>query len=331
MNSLRHIRVLRYIEEVASSGSARQAADRLHITPSALLRRIQDVEFDLGTPIFERSSTGVRLTAAGQILVDWIRDQQAGLRRVFSQIDELMGLRRGEVRIACCQSVAGSLLVPLISGFKAQFPLIVFLVTVLERPEALRALRADEVDLALIFGTNPPAEFDEIASIGQRVVVVMAADHPLAARVAVTLRDCADFGIVLPSSGSHVRNIVDAAAERAGIDLDAGLESNSLAVLGGIVRTSRAITFDMAIAAEAWAQIPDIVVRSLVEPSIAPDRLVLVRHKGRVLPAAADAFALRICDAISMPDAVLADEPLGDTAAHASGRGRKALAVVSSR
>src|ERR1700761_6675384 len=129
MNSLRHIRVLRYIEEVARSGSARQAAERLHITPSALLRRIQDVEFDLGTPIFERSSTGVRLTAAGQILVDWIRDQQAGLRRVFCQIDELTELRRGEVRIACCQSAAGSLLVPLITSFKAQFPLVMFHVT----------------------------------------------------------------------------------------------------------------------------------------------------------------------------------------------------------
>ena len=56
---MRHMRVWSYVDEAARLGSLRKAAEKLSITPSALQRRIQDVEEDLGTPIFERSAHGV--------------------------------------------------------------------------------------------------------------------------------------------------------------------------------------------------------------------------------------------------------------------------------
>ena len=62
---MRHMRIWRYIDETARCGSLRRAAERLNITPSALQRRIQDVEEDLGTLLFERRPSGVALTAAG--------------------------------------------------------------------------------------------------------------------------------------------------------------------------------------------------------------------------------------------------------------------------
>ncbi len=51
---MRHVRFLRYIDVVARSGSIRSAAEKLNLTASALNRRIQDFEEELGTPIFER-------------------------------------------------------------------------------------------------------------------------------------------------------------------------------------------------------------------------------------------------------------------------------------
>jgi len=98
------MRIWRYIDEVAKAGSVRHAADRVNITPSALLRRIQDVEHDLGTPVFERHPSGMRLTAAGELLLGWMRSQDADLRRVYSQIAALSGMQRGEVSIACSQA-----------------------------------------------------------------------------------------------------------------------------------------------------------------------------------------------------------------------------------
>ena len=76
---MNHLRLLRYVDEVARVGSIRQAAERLHVAPSAVNRRIQDIEDELGTPIFERLPRGMRLTAAGELFVRYIRGRAADL------------------------------------------------------------------------------------------------------------------------------------------------------------------------------------------------------------------------------------------------------------
>ena len=98
---MKHLRSLTAVAEVARSGSIRRAAERLNITPSALTRQIQDIEYELGTPIFERLAQGMRLNAAGELLARHIRDQAADLDSVRSQIADLSCVRRGQVALAC--------------------------------------------------------------------------------------------------------------------------------------------------------------------------------------------------------------------------------------
>ena len=71
---MNHLRFLSYVDEVARVGSMRQAAERLHIAPSAVNRRILDIEEELGTLLFERLPRGVRLTSAGELFVIYIRN-----------------------------------------------------------------------------------------------------------------------------------------------------------------------------------------------------------------------------------------------------------------
>src|SRR5260370_8442129 len=93
--SMSPLRFLRYVDEVARAGSIRKAADVLHVTASAVNRRIMDLEEELGSPLFERRPRGVRLTAAGELLVRYIREQTGDVERLKSQIEDLNGLRRG--------------------------------------------------------------------------------------------------------------------------------------------------------------------------------------------------------------------------------------------
>ena len=102
--SMRHLRFLRYVDEVARAGSIRKAAGQLHVTASAVNRRVMDLEEELGAPLFERRARGVRLTAAGELFVRYIREQSGDVERMKSQIEDLKGLRRGTVRIACSTS-----------------------------------------------------------------------------------------------------------------------------------------------------------------------------------------------------------------------------------
>src|SRR3979409_669470 len=104
--SMRHLRFLRYVDEVARAGSIRKAADVLHVTASAVNRRIMDLEEELGAPLFERRPRGVRLPPAGELFVPDLGQQTGDVERMKSQIEDLKGLRRGTVRIACSQALA---------------------------------------------------------------------------------------------------------------------------------------------------------------------------------------------------------------------------------
>ncbi|HUD88673.1 MAG TPA: LysR family transcriptional regulator, partial [Xanthobacteraceae bacterium] len=70
---LRPPRLLTYVDAVARHGSIRKAADALNVASSALNRQILDLESDLGSALFERLPRGVRLTAAGEVFLAYVR------------------------------------------------------------------------------------------------------------------------------------------------------------------------------------------------------------------------------------------------------------------
>src|SRR5215468_9924921 len=143
---MKHLRILRYVDEVARAGSIRKAADHLNVTSSALNRRIMDLEEELGAQLFERRPRGVRLTSAGEVFVHYLREQDGGVERMRSQIEELKGMRRGTVRIACSQALALDFLPREIAEFRARHPLVAFDVKVADHEQAMTALAAYEVD-----------------------------------------------------------------------------------------------------------------------------------------------------------------------------------------
>ena len=119
---MKHLRILDYVDEVARAGSIRKAAEQLNVTASAVNRRITDLEEELGAPLFERLPRGVRLTAAGELFVHYLRKQHGEVERMKSQIEDLKGLRRGTVRLACSQALALDFLPRAIAEFRKRTP-----------------------------------------------------------------------------------------------------------------------------------------------------------------------------------------------------------------
>ncbi len=289
--ALRNMRVLRYLEEVARFGSVRHAAEQLHVTPSALLRRIQDVESDMGAALFERTSSGVQLTAAGELFIGWIKKQNADLRRVYSQIEALNGLRRGEISIAASQAVARGFLMKEIVAFRAKHPLVKLSVTVCDHTTAMRHLLAYEVDLVLVFRPPHAAELQPVMSIGQGMVAVMAQDHPLARKPRLRVRDCLMYDLALPEPSYSGRELIDQVLARGSLQPNLVIESNSFDLLADLVKDTEIISFQVDIGASRWRDDPDLAVRPIDEADGAHGPLVLGQLKGRTLPLPAARFA----------------------------------------
>lgn len=184
---MQNLRVYRYIDRISRTGSIRQAAEQLAITPSALNRRVLALEQELGVKIFDRLGRGVRLSTAGELLIETMRKHLAETEALKSRIADLSGLRRGHVSIACSQAVLPYLLPEQIRDYQADFPQVTFSVMNKDGSEAVEALLNYSADLAIVFEPLRQSEFHTIFAASQPIHAIMASDHPLTVQTEVSL------------------------------------------------------------------------------------------------------------------------------------------------
>jgi len=293
---MRHLRPMRYVEEVARHGSIRRAGERLNVTASAINRRIADLEAELGTLLFERLPRGMRPTAAGELLLAHIRTQAADLDRVRSQIEELRGLRRGTVRLACSQALAHRVVGSAIAGFRARAPLVGFQVTVCDHAAALARLSEYEVDLVLVVGPPRSSDVLALATVEQPLVAVMAEGHRLASRPVVRLGDLAGETLVLPDRSLAGRRILDAALARRGAAARPVVECNAFEILWQVLRSDNAVSVQFALGAPLPGGPAEagLVSRPFDPREVPTATIVLGQLRERALPVAAARFAERL-------------------------------------
>jgi DNA-binding transcriptional LysR family regulator len=285
---MRHLRFLRYFDEVVRAGSIRKAADGLNVTASAVNRRIMDLEEELETPLFERKPRGVRLTAAGELFVRFIREQAGDVERLKAQIEDLKGMRRGTVRIACSQALALDFLPREIAAYRAKFPAVQFEVKVYDHENAMASLAAYDVDLVLVF--RPPflPSFQPLMSLQQRLVALMRSDHPLASRNKIRLRDCAAYPVALAERSIGGRQLLEEALTRTNQRFQVVTESNSFEFLRGLVLRDDVVSFQIEIGATPGE---GLAVREIDDRDVPRADLVLGQLRGRNLPLPAAKFA----------------------------------------
>jgi DNA-binding transcriptional LysR family regulator len=295
---MKHLRIMRYVDEVARTGSIRKAADHLNVTASAVNRRILDLEEELGARLFERRPRGVRLTAAGEVFVHYLREQDGGVERMKSQIEDLKGLRRGTVRIACSQALALDFLPRTIAEFRTRHPLVGFDVKVLDHERAMAALTAYEVDLVLVFRPPFVPNFQPLMTLEQRVVAVMSAEHPLASRPTIRLRDCAGYPVALPERSLGGRQLIEEVCARSNISFKLAAESNSFELLRGLVTHGNLVSFQIRIGTLPEDNKLGLVARDIDDRDLPRANLVLGQLRGRNLPIPAAVFAERLARAL---------------------------------
>ncbi|MGA7429162.1 MAG: LysR family transcriptional regulator [Xanthobacteraceae bacterium] len=288
---MKHLRILSYVDEVARAGSIRKAAERLNVTASAVNRRIADLEGELGASLFDRRPRGMRLTAAGEVFVHYLRGHNSEVERMKSQIEDLKGLRRGTVRIACSQALALDFLPRQIAEFRRSHPLVSFELRVVDHEWAMAALAAYEVDLVVVF--RPPflANFQPLMMLEQRLVAVMAKSHPLAARKELRLRDCAAYPVALPERSIGGRQLLEEFSARTGLSFNIAAESNSFEMLRGLVIHAGLISFQIQIGMMPQGNKLGVVARQIDDRDVPRANLVIGRLRGRNLPIPTAVFA----------------------------------------
>lgn len=293
---MRHQIDLHHIDVVARIGSIRKAAEHLNITSTALNRRILSLEEELGVPLFDRHSAGVRLSTAGELFVHHARNQIADLERVRSLIADLAGERRGHVSITCGQAMLEDFMPEMIRAYRADHPRVTFDVRVCHRRDYQNALNDYSADIAVVFEPVIDNDFQFIIDVPQQLHAVYTQSHMLGQRDELRLRDCLDFPVAMPTKNNAVRHLLNTASIRMQRELDIVVESDNHTLLRHSL-DDNTLGFQIPIGLTSKSA-NELVHVPISEKDVPVGRLYVGQKKGRTLSVAAARFLEQIGEAL---------------------------------
>ena len=190
---LRRLRVLR---AVVRTGSVRAASEQLGYTPSAVSQHVTALERETGAVLLERAGRGVRATDAARLLADVADDVLDRLADAEAALASLRAGRTGRLHLTSFPSAGAALVPPAVAAFRRSHPDVELVLGVAEPDAALPALRAGEVDVAVVvepFGPDdlPDDDLVRVHLLADAYAVLLPADHRLAAGGDVALGDLA--------------------------------------------------------------------------------------------------------------------------------------------
>ena len=278
-----HAAILRYLVEIARLGSIRRASARLNVASSAINRQVLRLERELGVRIFDRLPSGMRLTPAGELLLQHVRGTLQNFDKLLAEMDGLQGIRSGHVTLAALDSLLVGLVPRALEEVSRRYPVVTFSALAAPPSAVLTAVAAGEVEIGLTFVTPTNLPLQLVASAPAPLGCVMAPDHPLAARKSLTFADLASHSVTFQSD--TLPAATDAQGEFAAFRnrASARFTSNSIEFQRGILRSGLAVACltrlgfqrELAAGALVWVPLASPQLRQLQIGLFIPQRRTL--------------------------------------------------------
>jgi DNA-binding transcriptional LysR family regulator len=227
------------LQAIAEAGALVGAAANLNMTPAALTARLKGLESAVGLPLFDRTSAGLRLNAAGRVALE----KAAGVERAVREfVDAMRAVRTGQGgRLSVGAVSTAKYFAPrLIAAFLARHPKLDLRFLIGNRAETIESLKAMEVEIALT--GRPPADLPtaKVALGPHPYVMIAPPDHRLAGAGHIVRQQLAGEAFLFREPGSGTRSLFeyfigDTEIRRAPIGIELGSnETIKQAVMAGL-------------------------------------------------------------------------------------------------
>jgi LysR family cyn operon transcriptional activator len=236
------LRHLRYFLAVAEDQHFTRAAEKLRITQPTLSHQIRELEGQLNLSLFDRVGRRVKLTAAGETLLPRARRVMRELAEAQTALDELHGLKRGALKVGIVQTVNACVIPEIVARFSAAHPGINVTCNEMAVADIESDLESGKLDLGISF--LPPALKNLMGQklFAEELVAVVAADHALANRRQLRMRDVAEHPMALLAQKFCTRQLIDCAMAEAGAQPEVKVEMNSVDSILSTVRRTQLVT-----------------------------------------------------------------------------------------
>ncbi|HET9363194.1 MAG TPA: LysR family transcriptional regulator [Vicinamibacterales bacterium] len=271
------LRQLEIIKAIAESGSFTAAGEKLHVSQSAISRQILLLEDELGEPVFHRIGRRIRITPAGESLLQLSHRVFRDMQDTTSAISDTRESLRGSIGLVGGMTVCLYVFPALLAEVRRLHPNLDMRVTVGSTQRSIALLRSGAGDLGLLTLPIEASDLVSVPLLEEELLLVTYPSHPLAAKKRIVPADLDKQPFVMFETGSITRRLVEEFFARERITPPIIMETENVEIIKAMVRSGLGISIIPWQAAAA-----DVGTRQLFCSQIAG--VSLVRQTGWLYP-----------------------------------------------
>ncbi|ONN71058.1 LysR family transcriptional regulator [Pseudomonas oryzihabitans] len=268
---------LRLFIAVCEEGTIAKASAREFIAPSAVSKRIADIESDLGIPMLLRSKRGVTPTPAGEALLRHARQLMRSMERLQGELSEYAEGARGHVKIFANISSIMEFLPEELSAFMLAHENIQVDIEERFSPDVVRGVVEGQADFGICRKSMAAGTLELIPYRQDHLALVVNAQHPLANRTSITLRETLDYDHIGLSAFSTLTSFMQTAARESGQELKIRAHVSSFDAAYRLVQVGLAQTIVPREAVSRYTELFGLRLVPLTDPWAQGEIVVCVR------------------------------------------------------
>ena len=208
---------LKVFQTVAKRLNFTKAAAELYITQPAVTKHIQELEHYFKTKLFERKGSQIKLTPAGEILLQHTEQIFAVYQNLEFEMSSFSKKHKGRLRVGASTTVAQYVLPPVLAAFHLKFPEVKVSLTTNNTEQIEAALKNNEIDLGIIEGKkkNPSIKYSEF--IKDEIVLIASNKNPFFKKGVIQTKELKTVPLLLREPGSGTLEVVAHSLKNCGV------------------------------------------------------------------------------------------------------------------
>ncbi|HEY0298753.1 MAG TPA: LysR substrate-binding domain-containing protein, partial [Arachidicoccus sp.] len=231
---------------VAKRQNFTKAAEELFITQPAVTKHIHEIEQYYKTKLFDRNGTKIKLTPAGELMLQYADKIFDTYRELEYELSSLQHKHKGVLRVGASTTVAQYILPPVLAAFHNKFRDIKVSLTTANTQQIEQALEQKEIDLGIIEGKSKNRNFKYTEFIKDEIVLIGAINHPKARSSFIRINELLNLPLLLREPGSGTLEVIAYELKKVGIkisQLKVAMQMDSSESIKGYLLNSDCVAF----------------------------------------------------------------------------------------
>jgi DNA-binding transcriptional LysR family regulator len=277
---------------VAEMKSFSKTSEIIHLTQPAVSLQIQALEEIYETKLFDRSSSTVTLTPAGEVLYKYAKEILALYATAEKVIGKLTGLVKGSITIGACSNIGNYLLPSVITDFGKTHLKTKIQLLVSNTKRVVELLNSGNIDIGIVEGDVVRQKMVVKKLISDELLLIVSPNHPWAKKKEVSISDLTKEPFIFREAGSGTRQMMEKFLSRHGItpqDMKVSIVLGSTEAIKDAVENGLGVSIISRWAARKENKYGTLRLLSLKEEKMVRD-FSLIINKNSVSSYALDEF-----------------------------------------